>query len=99
MIRKMSDYDSRKKKRKLNKEEIRQCLELFGNIINKRYDSNKMLLDDHVTLTSVNYSKAQYNFHGPLPVTNPKTSTSLVENKVSNFKIITFSKKILNDLK
>lgn len=95
----MSGYDSRKRKRRLNKEEIRQCLELFGNIINKRYSSNKMLLGDHITLTRVNFSKAQYNIQGPFFDTIPNTSTGLVENKVLNFKIETLSKKSLNDLK
>ena len=95
----MSGYDSRKRKRRLNKEEIRQCLELFGNIINKRYSSNKMLLGDNITQTKANSSKAQYNIQGPYFDTIPNTSVGLVENKVLNFKIKSLSKNILNDLK
>ena len=92
----MSGYDSRKRKRRLDKEEIRQCIELFGNIINKRYSSNKMLLGDQ---TRANSSKPQYNIHGPSFVTVPNTSIGLVENKMFNLKIETLSKKIYNDLK
>ena len=95
----MSGYDSRKRNRRLDKEEIRQCLELFGNIINKRYSSNKMLLSDHITQTRANSSKPRYNIHGPSFVVIPNTSIGLVENKVLTFKIDSLSKKILNDLK
>ena len=95
----MSGYDSSKRNRRLDKEEIRQCIELFGNIINKRYSSNKMLLGDHITQTRVNSSKARYNIQGPGFITIPNTSIGLVENKVLNFKIETLSKKIINDLK
>ena len=95
----MSGYDSRKRKRRLDKEEIRQCLELFGNIINKRYSSNKMLLNGLITQTSVNSSKTRYNIHGPWVVAIPITSVGLDENNVLNFKIKTLSKKIYNDLK
>jgi hypothetical protein len=87
----MSGCDSRKKKRELNKEEIRQCIEVFGDIINKRYASNQMPRGNHFTLTWGNHSRARDNYRKRWFLALPKSRPGFTENKVINIKIETVS--------
>jgi hypothetical protein len=84
-ITKMSGCDSRKRKRELNKEEIRECMEVFGEIINKRYNSNKMPLFDNNSLTFIIHPKKRNNNHQTWYQIFPDKGRTLTVNKVISF--------------
>ena len=82
----MSGCDSRKKKRELNKEEIRECLEVFGEVINKRYDSSKMPIFNINGLTYNIHPRKKNNSHKIWYQIFPNGGRTFTENKVISFK-------------
>jgi hypothetical protein len=84
---KMSGCNSRKKKRELDKEEIRQCLEVFGEVVNRRYDSNRMPIFDNNSLTYNIHPKKQKNYYKIWYQVLPEKGPTLSENKVLNFNL------------
>jgi hypothetical protein len=81
----MSACNSRKKKRELNKEEIRQCIQVFGEIINKRYDSNRMPIFDNNSLTYIFHPKRRNNSRKIWHQVFSKRGPNLANNKVIYF--------------
>jgi hypothetical protein len=87
----MSGCVSRKKKRELNKEEIRQCIQVFGEVINKRYDSNRMPLFDNNSLTYTILPKKKSNSRKTWYHIFSKNNPSFSENRV-----ITYNPKMVS---
>jgi hypothetical protein len=83
----MSGCDSRKKRRELNKEEIRRCLEIFGDIINKRHDSNRMPKIDQFHLTWGKNHESRYNRYKRWYQIVSRKGVRLANNKAINFEM------------
>ena len=82
----MSGCDSRKRKRELNKEEIRQCIEVFSEVINRRHISNRMPIYDNNRLTNMNHPMKNYNSHKYWYQISSMNGPRLTDNKIINIK-------------